>query len=85
MIELFKITHNIYDAEVSPNLRYYPKSNIRSNKYKLHNHTFHYDIREHSFSADIVNIWNGTGYGTVKTVPLFCGYRTVKSQLFTVL
>jgi len=21
------ITHNIYDAEVSPNLKYYPKSN----------------------------------------------------------
>jgi len=24
MIEAFKITHNVYDAEVSPNLRYYP-------------------------------------------------------------
>jgi len=29
MTEVFKITRNIYDAEVSPNLRYYPKSNTR--------------------------------------------------------
>ena len=35
MIEVFKITHNIYDPEVSPELRYYPKSNTRGNKYKL--------------------------------------------------
>jgi len=40
MIEVFKITHNIYDAEVSPNLIYYLKSNTRGNKYKLLNHTF---------------------------------------------
>ena len=45
MIEVFKITHNIYDPEVSPELRYYPKSNARGNKYKLLNHTFHYDTR----------------------------------------
>ena len=25
MIEVFKIMHNVYDSEVSPNLRYYPK------------------------------------------------------------
>ena len=29
MIEVFKITHNIYDPEVSLELRYYPKSNTR--------------------------------------------------------
>jgi len=49
MIEVFKITHNIYDPEVSPELRYYLK-------YKLLNHTFHYDTRKYSFSAHIVNI-----------------------------
>jgi len=35
MIEVFKITHNIYDPEVSPDLTYYPKSNTRGNKHKL--------------------------------------------------
>jgi len=38
MIEVFKITHNLYDPEVSPELRYYPKSNTGGNKYKLLNH-----------------------------------------------
>ena len=32
--------------------------NTRGNKYKLLNHTFHSDLRKHSFSAHIVNIWN---------------------------
>jgi len=58
VIEVFKITHDIYDAEVSPNLRYHPKSNTRGNKYKLLNLVFHYDLRKYSFSARIVNIWN---------------------------
>ena len=56
--EVFRIKHNIYDPEVSPELRYYPKSNTRGNKYKLLNHTFHYDTRRYSFTVRIVNIWN---------------------------
>jgi len=48
MIKVFKITHNIYDPQVSPDLRYYPKSNTRGNKYKLLNHTFHSDTRKYS-------------------------------------
>jgi len=56
MIEVFKIMHNIYDSEVSSNLRYYPKSNTTGNKYKLLNRTFHYDLRKYSFCGRIVNI-----------------------------
>jgi len=40
----FKIMHN---AEVLPNLRYYPKSNTRGKKYKLLDHAFPYDLRKH--------------------------------------
>jgi len=29
VIEAFKIMHYMHDSEVSPNLRYYPKSNTR--------------------------------------------------------
>ena len=47
MIEAFKIMHNIYDPEVSPELRYYPKSNTRGNTYKLLNHTFHHESTIH--------------------------------------
>jgi len=31
---------------------------MRPNKYKLLNHTFHYDLHKYSFSARIVNISN---------------------------
>ena len=58
MIEVLKIMQNklklIYDSVVSRKLRYYPKSNTRGNKYKLLDHTFHYDLRKYSFSARIV-------------------------------
>jgi len=41
---------------------YHPSSgiiqNTRGNKYKLLNHTFHYDTRKYSFTVRIVNIWN---------------------------
>jgi len=43
MTDVYKIMHNIYDPEVSPELRYYPKSNTRGNKYKLLNQTLHYE------------------------------------------
>ena len=56
--EVFKITHEIYDPEVSLKLAYHSGSITRGNKYKLLNHRFHYDLRKHYFSARIVNIWN---------------------------
>jgi len=56
----FKIMHNVpvYNAEVLPNLRYYPKSNTGGKKYKLLDHAFPYDLRKHFFSARVGNIWN---------------------------
>jgi len=53
MLEVFKITHNIYDTTVAPHLIFNERANTRGNHYKLQNHSFHY-----SFSARIVNIWN---------------------------
>ena len=49
MIEVFKITHNIYDRTVSPDLPVNERANTRGNHYKLQNHTFHYDLRKHFF------------------------------------
>ena len=73
VVEVFKITHNLYDPVVSPEFMYYPKSNTRGNKYKLLNHTFHYDTRKCSFTAHIVNIWNSLPNSVVDvdTVCLF--------------
>jgi len=49
MIEVFKITHNIYDEAVSPDLSFYARASTRGNNYKLVNHSFHYDLRKHFF------------------------------------
>ena len=51
MIEVFKITHNIYDRTVglSPDLTLNERANTRGNHYKLQNHTFHYDLYESIF------------------------------------
>jgi len=53
-----KITHGIYDSDVSPKLAYNSGSITRGNKHKLLNHRFHYDLQKHHFSARIVTIWN---------------------------
>ena len=58
MIEVFKITHDIYDSRVSLKLPYHYGSITRGNKYKILNHRFHYDLRKHYFSTRVVNIWN---------------------------
>jgi len=55
MVEVFKILHHMYDSSVAPELI---RNTYRGSKYKLLNHTFHYNFRKFSFAACIVNIWN---------------------------
>jgi len=45
VIEVFKITHNILGATVSPELPFNEKANTKGNHYKLQNYFFHYDLR----------------------------------------
>jgi len=58
MIEVFKITHNIYDTTVSPDLSFNERAYTRGNNYTLHNQSFHYHLRKYFFSARAVNTWN---------------------------
>ena len=57
MIEVYKIAHYMYDKSVALEL---PRnvSSTRGNKYKLQNHSFHYNFRRFSFAARVVNVWN---------------------------
>jgi len=41
MIVVFKLSHNIYDESISPQLSFCTRSSTRGNNYKLLNHTFH--------------------------------------------
>ena len=45
--------------------------------YKLQNHTFHYDLRKHFFSARIVNVWNSLPNLVVDT----CTVNAFKARL----
>jgi len=56
IIEVFKITHNIYDTTVAPDLIFNERANTRDNHYKLQNHSLR--LTKAFFSARIVNIWN---------------------------
>ena len=56
MIEVFKITHYLYDETVFPHLPFYARVNTRVSNYKLVNHSFHYDLCKHFYSAHNVNI-----------------------------
>jgi len=55
MIEVFKITHNTNEEIAFPYLPFNTKANTKGNNYKLLNHSFHYNLRKHYFSAGIVN------------------------------
>ena len=55
MIEVFKMTHNIYDPDVSLKLEYNLGCSTRG---KLLNCTFCHNLRKYYFSACITNIWN---------------------------
>jgi len=40
---------DIYDEAVFPDLSFHARVSTRGNNYKLVNHSFHYDLREHFF------------------------------------
>jgi len=47
MIEVIKITHNIYDAGVPPHLSFSTKADYTpGSDYRLLNHTLRYDLRK---------------------------------------
>jgi len=73
MIKVFKITHNIYDEAVSPDLSFYARASTRGNNYKLVNHSFQYDLCKHFF-ARIVNIWNSLPNSIVDASTIYYYY-----------
>ena len=67
MIEVYKITHGLYDDEVKLDL---PQSHDsrRGHKYKLFKQrTQTLDIRKHCFTNRVVNTWNNLPAEVVET------------------
>jgi len=71
MIEVFKITHNIYDTTVSPNLSFNNRANTRGNNFSL------WLTKAFYLSAHIVNIWNSLSNSVVDA----CTVNAFKARL----
>jgi len=81
--EVFKLTHNIYDESVSPQISFCTRSNTRRNNYKLLNHTFHYDLRKH-FLQHVINIWNSLPNSGQFVIPVLNSHLANKCTKFEV-
>ena len=56
MIEVYKLTHGIYNAGI--NLKYAPKSITRGNSLRLETQHVRYDLRKYNFGIRITGVWN---------------------------
>ena len=58
IIELYKITHGMYDEISSVKVNYSSNARTRGHQYRLYPVHVHYDLRKHFFGNRVVNIWN---------------------------
>jgi len=56
MIDVYTLTDSYYDPDVAVTLPLNTAVLIKGNKYKLDNHTFHYNVGKYTFCPRIVNI-----------------------------
>jgi len=56
----------VYVLEAAVKLNLNTFSRPRRNKYKLQKSSCHYNIREHSFSFRVVNMWNISRNGVIE-------------------
>ena len=58
MIEMFKITHNFYDSQITKSLFQFADSITRTNGYKLTKVQCNTASFQHFFTNRVVNCWN---------------------------
>jgi len=58
MIEVFRIVHNYYNSKAAVKLNFNASNTTRGNMHKLQKFMCDYNIRQYSFCARVVNIWN---------------------------
>ena len=70
MIEVFKILHGFYDAQVVPSLERNIDSRTRGNSFKLLVERCKCDVRKFSFCNRVVKVWNSLPDYVVTSVSL---------------
>jgi hypothetical protein len=58
MVEVFKMTHNLYDQCTVPTLTRNPDTRTRGNSFKLKVDRCKYDLRKYSFCNRVTSVWN---------------------------
>lgn len=58
MIEVYKLTHNLYDVTVTPSLPRNHDTRSRGNSFKLKVSRCRYDLRKYSFCNRVTSVWN---------------------------
>jgi hypothetical protein len=58
MIEVFKMTHNLYDQSVVPTLPRNLDTRTRGNSFKLKVERCKYNLRKYSFCNRVTSVWN---------------------------
>ncbi|ESN91083.1 hypothetical protein HELRODRAFT_144257, partial [Helobdella robusta] len=77
IIEVYRILHAMYGAEISPDLELRQFSKARCNNYRLVGHSLSCGIRKFSFTERVVNVWNSLPNGVVN----FPSLNTFKKTL----
>jgi hypothetical protein len=77
MIELFKITHEIYDQASSVKLGRCDNTRTRGHRYRLFPTHVHYDLRKYFFTNRVINLWNSLPDFVVSA----CTIETFKNRL----
>jgi len=65
VIETYKVLSGIYDTSVSPEIPIISEYATRGNLLKIANRRCQYNLRKHSFSMRITNVWNSLSFSVV--------------------
>ena len=72
---MFKLTHGLYDDQVTENIIEFKTSQTRGHQYTLSKPRFNYDIRKYSFRNRVVDQWNSLPQKVVESESIACFER----------
>ena len=77
MIEMYKLTHGLYDTSSSVKFTYNVNARTRGHRFKLYPHHVKYDLRRYFFTNRAFNIWNSLPESVVDA----CTVNAFKNRL----
>ena len=75
MIEMFKLTHDLYDSHVVEGFLEFKDTPTRGHHFTLFKQRFNYDIRKYAFRNRVVEPWDGLPKELVEAQTIACFER----------